>query len=135
MREGAHWILPHLNGAIYAEKPPLFFWLVNLSTFFWGVNNEATNRLPSALAGFVTLLITFLFASKLFNPRVGFLSSLILATCFFFPQISRWMMLDSLFALFFLLTLFYFYLGYEEDDRRRRYYSTFGSLYGTCGVD
>ncbi|MGZ3535706.1 MAG: ArnT family glycosyltransferase, partial [Thermodesulfobacteriota bacterium] len=53
MKETGNWILPHLNGEIYAEKPPLFFWLVNLSTSFLG-NNEFTNRLPSALAGFIT---------------------------------------------------------------------------------
>ena len=36
MVQRGNWILPHLNGDIYAEKPPLFFWLVNLSTFFGG---------------------------------------------------------------------------------------------------
>ncbi len=44
MRESGDWILPHLDGSVYAEKPPLFFWLVNLSTFFQGENNELTNR-------------------------------------------------------------------------------------------
>jgi 4-amino-4-deoxy-L-arabinose transferase-like glycosyltransferase len=130
MAESGNWILVHLNGQIYAEKPPLFFWLVNLSTFFFGVNNEFTNRIPSALAGLITLLITFLFGERLFNLRTGFLSSLALATCFLFPQLSRWMMLDSLFTLFFLLALFYFYLGYEEEKRRRRYYYLAGLFMG-----
>jgi 4-amino-4-deoxy-L-arabinose transferase-like glycosyltransferase len=130
MREGGDWVIPHLNRDIYAEKPPLFFWLVNLSTFFWGANNELTNRLPSALGGLITLLMTFLFGAKLFNPRAGFFSSLILATCLLFPQISRWMMLDSLLTLFFLLALFCFYNGYQEDDRRRRYYLLAGLFMG-----
>ena len=130
MGQGANWIVPHLNGALYAEKPPLFFWSVNLSTFFFGSNNEFTNRFPSALAGLITLLITFLFAERLFNLRTGFFSSLILATCFLFPQLSRWMMLDSLFTLFFLLTLFYFYLGYEKEEARRRYYLLAGLFMG-----
>jgi len=130
MVQSKNWILPHLNGQIYAEKPPLFFWLINLSTFFFGANNEFTNRIPSALAGLITLLITFLFGERLFNLRTGFLSSLALATCFLFPQLSRWMMLDSLFTLFFLLALFYFYLGYEEEKRRRRYYLLTGLFMG-----
>ena len=92
MREGGNWILPHLNGAIYAEKPPLYFWLVNLSVFFLGEDSEFANRLPSALAGLITILITFLFGERLFNARVGFISGLILATCLFFPQIFLWMM-------------------------------------------
>src|SRR4030043_1407466 len=122
MRESGNWILPHLNGTIYAEKPPLYFWLVNLSVFFLGEDSEFANRLPSALAGLITILITFLFGERLFNARVGFLSGLVLATCFFFPQISRWMMLDSLFTLLFLLTLYCFYLGYEKEEGRRKYY-------------
>jgi len=130
MKETGDWIIPHLNGEIYAEKPPLFFWLVNLSAFFWGVNNEVTNRLPSALAGLITILLTFLFGERLFNARVGFISGLVLTTCFFFPQLSRWMMLDSLFTLFFLLVLFSFYLGYEKEERRRRYYLLAGLFMG-----
>jgi 4-amino-4-deoxy-L-arabinose transferase-like glycosyltransferase len=130
MKQSGNWIVPHLNGALYAEKPPLFFWLVNLSTFFFGANNEFTNRFPSALAGLITLLITFLFGERLFNLRTGFLSSLILATSFLFPQLSRWMMLDSLFTLFFLLALFYFYLGYEKEEGRRKYYLLAGLFMG-----
>ena len=130
MKETGNWILPHLNGEIYAEKPPLSFWLVNLSTFFLGRNNELANRLPSALAGLIILLVTFLLGEKLFSLRVGFLSAMVLGTCILFPQLSRWMMLDSLFTLFFLLALFCFYLGYEKEQRRRRYYLLAGLFTG-----
>jgi 4-amino-4-deoxy-L-arabinose transferase-like glycosyltransferase len=133
MKETGNWILPHLNREIYAEKPPLFFWLVNLSTFLLGENSELTNRLPSALAGWITLFVTFLFGEKLFNARVGFLSALVLATCFLFPQLSRWMMLDSLVTLFFLLSLYYFYLGVEREEGGRKYY-LFAGLFIGLGV-
>ncbi|MGQ9646394.1 MAG: ArnT family glycosyltransferase [Thermodesulfobacteriota bacterium] len=130
MRETGDWILPHLNGEIYAEKPPLFFWLVNLSAFFLGEDSELANRLPAALAGFATILLTFFFGERLFNTRVGFLSALILITCLFFPQISRWMVLDSLFEVLFLLALYCFYLGYEKEEGRRRYYLLAGVFVG-----
>lgn len=130
MRESGNWVLPLLNGDVYAEKPPLFFWLVNLSTFIFGEDSELVNRLPSALAGLFTILLTFLFGERLFNTRTGFLSGLVLATCFFFPQISRWMMLDSLFTLFFLLTLYCFCLGYEKEEGRREYYLLAGLFVG-----
>jgi len=133
MRESGNWILPHLNGKIYAEKPPLYFWLVNFSVFFLGEDSEFANRLPSALAGLITILVTFLFGERLFNARVGFLSSLVLTTCFFFPQISRWVMLDSLFTLLFLLTLYCLYLGYEKEDGRQKYY-LFAGLFTGLGV-
>jgi 4-amino-4-deoxy-L-arabinose transferase-like glycosyltransferase len=130
MRETGNWVLPHLNGEIYAEKPPLFFWLVNLSTFFLGENSELANRLPSALAGLITLFVTFLFGEKLFHPRVGFLSAMVLGTSFLFLQLSRWMMLDSLMTLFFLLTLYYFHLGVEKEEGRRKYYLLAGLFMG-----
>ncbi len=133
MKGTGDWILPHFNREIYAEKPPLFFWLINLSTFFLGGNNELTNRLPSALAGLTALFITFLFGERLFNLRVGFLSAMVLATCMLFPQLSRWMMLDSLVTLFLLLSLFYFYLGYEDEEGRRKYYLLAG-LFMALGV-
>jgi 4-amino-4-deoxy-L-arabinose transferase-like glycosyltransferase len=133
MREGGNWILPHLNRKIYAEKPPLYFWLVNFSVFFLGEDSELTNRLLSALAGLGTLILVFYFGSRLFNSQVGLISSLILATCFFFPQISRWVMLDSLLTLLFLLTLYCFYLGYEKEEGRGKYY-LFAGLFMGLGV-
>ena len=81
--------------------------------FLFREEYELANRLPSALAGLIILLVTFLLGEKLFSLRVGFLSAMVLGTCILFPQLSRWMMLDSLFTLFFLLTLFCFYLGYD----------------------
>ncbi len=133
MVQSGNWILPHLNRDIYAEKPPLFFWLVNLSTFLGGANSELANRLPSALAGLITLFVTFLLGERLFHPRVGFLSAMVLATSILFLQISRWMMLDSLFTLLFLFTIFYFFQGFENEARRRRYY-LFAGLFMGLGV-
>jgi 4-amino-4-deoxy-L-arabinose transferase-like glycosyltransferase len=130
MRGSGNWILPHLNTKIYAEKPPLFFWLVNFSVFFLGEDSELANRLPSALAGLLVVFLTFFFGERLFNTRVGFLSGLVLSTCFLFPQLSRWMMMDSLFTLFFLLALFYFHRGYEDHERRQTYFFLAGFFIG-----
>ncbi len=133
MKETGDWVVPHLSGTIYTEKPPFFFWLVNLSTFFLGETSEFANRLPSALAGLITMLMTFLLGTKLFNPRAGLLSGLVLGTCFFFPQISRWMMLDSLFSLFFLLAIYYLYLGINVPQKQRPYFLLAG-IFMACGT-
>lgn len=130
MKETGNWILPHLNGDVYAEKPPLSFWLINLSAFIVGGNNALANRLPSALAGLIVIFVIFFLGEKLFGIRAGFLSAMVLGTCILFPQLSRWVMLDSLFTLFFLLALFFFYLGYEKEERRRRHYLLAGLFIG-----
>lgn len=130
MRETGNWILPYLNGKIYAEKPPLFFWLVNFSVIFLGEDTEFANRLPSALAGLLTFILTFIFGAKLFNHRVGFIAALILGTCLIFPQVSRWMVLDSLFTLLSLFSLLSFYRGFENTDQRRKYFIMAGFFIG-----
>ena len=130
MRISGDWILPHFNGRIYAEKPPLFFWLVNLSTFVFGQQSEFAHRLPSALAALITIYITFLFGERLFNTRVGLVSGLMLATCVFFPQVSRWLILDPVFTLFSVLTVFYLYKGFERSEGRRKAYLCAGLFMG-----
>jgi 4-amino-4-deoxy-L-arabinose transferase-like glycosyltransferase len=49
------WILMHYNGKTYPDKPPLFFWLVNLSVFFlvkyekWNSKSESSYFIMIAL--------------------------------------------------------------------------------------
>ena len=133
MRETGNWMLPHLNGEVYAEKPPLFFWFVNLSVFCLGKDTELAIRFPSALAGLAIVVLTFFFGSELFNLRTGLFSSLALATCFFFLQLSRWVMLDSLFTFLFFLSLFCLYKGFEREEGRQKRYLLAG-LFMALGV-
>ncbi len=32
MLETGEWLVPHLNGIVYTEKPPLYFWLIALAS-------------------------------------------------------------------------------------------------------
>jgi len=133
MAWNGNWIVPRLNGQIYTEKPPLFFWLINLSTFFFGPKRELAVRLPSAVAGLTMILLTFVFGNRLFGPRAGFFSGLILASSLLFPHLSRWVILDPLFALLFILSLYCLFLGYENEEKRRNYY-LLGGLCAGLGV-
>ena len=130
MKVSGDWILPHLNGSVYAEKPPFFFWVLNLSTFVFGQQTEFAHRLPSALAALITIYITFLLGERLFNTRVGLVSGLMLATCVLFPQVSRWVILDPLFTLFCVLTVFYLHKGFEESEGHRKAYLCTGLFMG-----
>src|SRR5579884_2062879 len=49
MLASGHYIIPHLNGVPYLEKPPLLYWLTALSMSLFGINEMAA-RLPEALA-------------------------------------------------------------------------------------
>ena len=60
MMESGNWILPHLNSRVYPDKPPVFFWLIALSSKIKGEVNSFSARFPSALAAVLGILITYL---------------------------------------------------------------------------
>ncbi len=50
-------LVPHLNGETYSHKPPLLFWLMQLSWWIFGVN-EWSLRIISPLFALATLFLT-----------------------------------------------------------------------------
>ncbi|RMG46886.1 MAG: phospholipid carrier-dependent glycosyltransferase, partial [Acidobacteria bacterium] len=49
-------VAPHLNGELYAEKPPLFLWLIVLASLLTGGPGQAAAVLPSVLAAPLAML-------------------------------------------------------------------------------
>lgn len=73
---GGDWVVPHLNGLRYFEKPPLGYWVHAGSILLFGENNFAV-RLPSAMAvGLSALLIYLLVCSMCRKVRVCVLAVL-----------------------------------------------------------
>ena len=50
-------VVPHLNGTPYSDKPPLLFWLIHIGWFIFGVN-EWWARLVAPLFGLGTVALT-----------------------------------------------------------------------------
>jgi 4-amino-4-deoxy-L-arabinose transferase-like glycosyltransferase len=44
------WLVPHLNGAPYGEKPPLLFWIIHAGWAVFGVNGWWPRALPAMCA-------------------------------------------------------------------------------------
>ncbi|MBI3325173.1 MAG: glycosyltransferase family 39 protein [Nitrospinae bacterium] len=80
MWEGGHWILPHLGGMVYPDKPPLLFWSIGLLSALGSGVTEWTARLPSALAAVCVCLMTWRMGARLLSPRAGLLAAFVLAT-------------------------------------------------------
>jgi 4-amino-4-deoxy-L-arabinose transferase-like glycosyltransferase len=126
MVDGGDWVLMHVNGKTYEDKPPLFFWLIAFSSFLWQGFSSFSVRFPSALFGTLTVLLTFILGRKLFGSRTGFLSALILATSFDFAYLSTRANIDATLTFLTAASLFFFlqwYLhqqaeGVEERDKR-----------------
>ena len=51
MFEKNNWLVPMLNGQIYADKPVLYFWLALIVSRLVGGVSEWTVRMPAALGG------------------------------------------------------------------------------------
>lgn len=103
MRARGDWLVPHLNGAVYGEKPPLFFWLIGAAAVPLGGVTETAARLPSALAAIGTLLLTFTIAGRLFGRRAAWLAAAAFGTCWSVLWQARFGQIDM--VLTFLVTL------------------------------
>ncbi len=70
MHTGGHWIVPHLNGEPYSEKPPLLGWLVNGAWALFGVSEFVTRLVPAAI-GAAALLLTWRLSRQIAPAEPG----------------------------------------------------------------
>jgi 4-amino-4-deoxy-L-arabinose transferase-like glycosyltransferase len=80
MRQSGDFLVPRLNGEYRFDKPPLIYWCQVLAFDAFGENDFAA-RFPSAVFAALAGVATWIFASRIFGPRVGIWSGLIFATC------------------------------------------------------
>ncbi len=64
---GGDWIVPHLNGLDYIEKPPLQFWATAATYRLLGVS-EFSARLYTALTALATIALIGFLAARLWDP-------------------------------------------------------------------
>jgi 4-amino-4-deoxy-L-arabinose transferase-like glycosyltransferase len=116
MVNGGNWILMHRNGALYTDKPPLFFWAIALSSFLWQGFTPFSVRFPSALFGTLTVLLTFFIGKKLYSSRTGFLAGLILATSTQFAYLSTRGNMDTTLTFFITASILCFLQWYQPSQ-------------------
>lgn len=89
------WIIPHLNGLPYMEKPPLLYWLTALSFAIFGVS-EWSSRLVPALSSLACVAMLLQFGRVVGQPRAGRLAALMFASSIGVTVMSRLLMFDML---------------------------------------
>lgn len=104
MSRSGEWLIPHLAGQPFVEKPPLYYacaalWL-RLSPFV--TPSAGWLRLTSLLWGLGTLAMTWLLARRLFDHNRATLAMLVLATLPGFVHVTHWLLTDV--ALMFFVT-------------------------------
>jgi 4-amino-4-deoxy-L-arabinose transferase-like glycosyltransferase len=79
MLADGQWIIPHLNGVPYIEKPPLLYWIEAGAMFAFGATPGAA-RLASGLPMMALCLGLYAFGRRHAGRRVGCLASVILSS-------------------------------------------------------
>jgi 4-amino-4-deoxy-L-arabinose transferase-like glycosyltransferase len=114
MLESGDWVIPHLDGVPYVEKPPLPYWMVAVSYGIFGVHDWAA-RLPFALAAMLLCLAASLYGRWAFGRRAGFYSGMVLATCMGLFLFTRILIPDVMVTLCVCLGFWFFQRALNED--------------------
>ena len=109
-----HWIIPHLNGLPYMEKPPLLYWLTALSFVLFG-QAEWVVRLIPTLAGLGCVGLILNFGERIYRPQVGRLAALMFISGLGILIISRTLVFDMLLTFFLTGALMCAYLYKVEE--------------------
>ena len=90
MLGGGPWLVAHLFGEIYPDKPPLYFWAVaGVVEIRGGRLDEVAARLPAVAGALLTLALTLLLGETLFGRRAGLAAATVLATSGLFFWYAR----------------------------------------------
>jgi 4-amino-4-deoxy-L-arabinose transferase-like glycosyltransferase len=86
--------LPTLAGQLFAEKPPLTYWLAGASQRLLGATPAAT-RLPQLAAALLSLLAVMSLARSLAGARAAWVAGLLCASTELFLQVGVWLDTDA----------------------------------------
>ena len=102
MLRSGDWLVPRVGGDLYADKPPVFFWLLAASIALTG-SVRGGFLLPSLLAGLGTLLLVYDLLRRVHGREVALAGALGLLATFQFVWQARHAQIDA--TLCFLTTL------------------------------
>jgi 4-amino-4-deoxy-L-arabinose transferase-like glycosyltransferase len=103
MARSGDYVVPRLDGERFLEKPPLYWW-VEAATYRALGASDATARLPSAVFGFLTLLVAFALGARIGGPAAGLLATAALATTAEFNETMHRAVVDPALTFFVAVT-------------------------------
>jgi 4-amino-4-deoxy-L-arabinose transferase-like glycosyltransferase len=89
MFNNGNWLLPYLNGELYIDKPPLFYWASLLFAAIFRTVNEWIIRLPSALSALLIIYCSYRTATAHENKWHALSVAVALITCTNFVLFAR----------------------------------------------
>ncbi|MEC4747003.1 glycosyltransferase family 39 protein [Methylomicrobium sp. Wu6] len=106
MWQRGDFLVPHLNGELYSHKPPLLFWLMQLTWLVFGVNDWSL-RLVSPLFALGTVYLSAAMARMLWPERkaIADMAPVMLVGSGFWIAFSTLTMFDMMLAFFAVLAI------------------------------
>lgn len=111
-------VTPRLNGVLYFEKPPLYYWL-NAAALSLPGRPEVLCRLFSALFGLAGVGLAWLLGRSIGGPRVGLTAAIVLGSSPLWAALARANIIDVTLAFFLSATLTCFWLAQEKERGER----------------
>lgn len=118
MLASGEFMVPHLNGELYNQKPPLHFWSIAAFGSLRGGVDEVAARLPSALAGIGILVLVFLIGRRLFDDRTAWLAVLVFGSSARLLWQGRTGQIDMQLVFWVTLSMYLFVRGHLASDPR-----------------
>lgn len=96
MAERDDWLIPTVNGQVFAEKPILYYWMALATSELTGSVDEFSLRVPAAMAALASALLTYLLVLPYAGRRRALLVVALFATLYQAFWASRAVQMDIL---------------------------------------
>jgi 4-amino-4-deoxy-L-arabinose transferase-like glycosyltransferase len=120
MTSSGDWLIPHLNGLDYIEKPPLQYWATAIAYSAFGIN-EFSARLYTALSALAAIASMGFVAARLWGKDAGWRAAAILAGMLMFVILGQLLTLDMSLTCWMTLSLGGFLLAQQPGSAARRW--------------
>ncbi|MBR4772424.1 MAG: glycosyltransferase family 39 protein [Bacteroidales bacterium] len=107
------------HGVPYADKPPLFFWLMMVGKLIFGCHSMLYLSLLSLIPAFVTVAVLDRWSAPVMPASLRTAAATALLSTFYFAGSAVTARMDMLMTMFITLALYTFYRMYTGDGRLR----------------
>ncbi|XBS69251.1 lipid IV(A) 4-amino-4-deoxy-L-arabinosyltransferase [Acerihabitans sp. KWT182] len=120
MLQRGDWVVPHLLGLRYFEKPVAGYWLNNISQWLFGDSNFAL-RFGVALCSGVTALLVYALAMRMWRQRgTAYLAALLFLSMTLVFIVGTYNVLDPMITLWLTLSMAGFYLAWTVEGMAKK---------------
>jgi 4-amino-4-deoxy-L-arabinose transferase-like glycosyltransferase len=117
MLSGGDWVIPHLDGLAYVEKPPLQYWATALAYRILG-ESIFSARLYTALCALAVIGVVWMLARRLWDEAAAWRAAAVIASLTLFTVMGQLLTLDMSLTLFMTVSLAGFLMAQREHPVR-----------------